>query len=255
MSNSRPKYFSILPKAIEIDLSSSDDDIPDIEPIQPVRRVAFPQRINHSISQRRDETKSDQNQPLNAICQSKNLQSQNFPKKKISNIPKTTNEALQQDAAKLLVDEVAEKNANLKKQKESLMIKIQSLQRSNAKKIEEHRNRLETLAFQTEKLTITLKNEKKARQLELQEKLQQRDLNERYIKINQLQEHYDKTVNSFQLCSDTINQLAKILSYSVISENELDILESTSPLNSPIGHCISDFFDAAKEILIQSQKQ
>lgn len=274
MSRSGFKYFSVLPKAIKLESSSSDDEIPDLSSKNSIKRFVIPKKANNNNSTiENDLLKDDDNlskstevslNNTEVSCDSSindrsshiKLMSRNFSTfspEKVNNLPETTIESLQLDSMKLLVKETADKNNILKKQRDQLLFQLRSIKRDNAKKIEDQRNRLEKMALQTEKVTVSLKSEKKAQEKLFEDKLQQRNLNERYITTNETQDHIKKTIESFKSCSETTMNLANVLVYDVITENDFETLENTSDLNSPIGRCVSDFLSAAKQIIVSKQ--
>lgn len=275
MSRSSFKYFSVLPKAIKLESSSSDDEIPDLASKNSIKRFVIPKKANNSMIQNSFEKDDEQlskstevsfNNNTEVSCESSiesnnrsnhiKLMSRNFSTfspEKVNDLPDTTIESLQLDSMKLLVKETTDKNNILKKQRDQLLFQLRSIKRDNAKKIEDQRNRLEKMALQTEKVTVSLKNEKNAQEKLFEDKLEQRNLNERYITTNETQEHIKKTIESFKSCAEATMNLANVLIYDVITENDFETLESTSSLDSPIGRCVSDFLAAAKQIIISKQ--
>ena len=268
------KPYSVLPKAINIDSSSSDDEIPELKLNNSVRRFAAPKRnvtntTTSIISNSGNNSPiiSNSNSPINTFSFNQNsntevnrskLSSQNFSTFSLDatrNLADTTIESLQQDSMRLLVNEATDKNRILKKQRDQLALELRQIKRENTKKIDEQRNRLEKLAMQLEKVTASCRNQKKQAEQALQEKLRQRNLNERYVAINEKQAHIDKTLQSFRDCSDTIENLSKILVYDVITENDFELLENTSVLDSPIGKCVEEFLAAAKLVIVDNQNK
>ena len=274
MSRTGFKYFSVLPKAIKLESTSSDDEIPDLSAKNSIKRFVIPKKANNSVIDNSIEKDDDQFSKSTEVsfnntevsCESSigsndrtshiKLMAKNFSTfspEKVRDLPDTTIESLQQDSMRLLVKETTDKNMILKKQRDQLLFELRSIKRDNAKKIEDQRNRLEKMALQTEKVTVSLKNEKNAHEKLFEDKLEQRNLNERYIMTNETQEHIKKTIESFQSCAETTMNLANVLVYDVITENDFETLENTSSLDSPIGRCVSDFLSAAKQIIISKQ--
>ncbi|OHT01048.1 hypothetical protein TRFO_07724 [Tritrichomonas foetus] len=266
------KKFSILPKAIKVESSDdSDDEIPDEVINNSMKRFVGPRRTNASTT---ESTIKPQNQSHNSGINSysfnnnsevdystmthSQLMSQNFSSfsvDKVRNLPDTTIESLQQDSMRLLVNEATDKNNILKRQRDQLALELRQIKRESNKKVDEQRNRLEKLAHQLEKVTASCRNQKRQAEKELEMKLEQRNLNERFIAINDKNEYIEKTQASFSACSETVLNLAKILVYDVITENDFDILESTSNLDSPVGQCVKEFLSAAKSVIVKNQTE
>lgn len=279
MSKSSFKYFSVLPKAIKLESTSSDDEIPDLSANNSIKRFVNPKRFNNVNVENSPEKDDDQfskstevsfNNNTEISCESSidpnfsrndrsshiKLMSRNFSTfspEKVHDLPDTTIESLQLDSMKLLVKETGDKNSILKNQRDQLLFQLRSIKRENEKKVEDQRNRLEKIAFQTEKVTVSLKSQVKTAENLFKEKLEQRNLNERYITTNETRDHINNTIESFKSCSETIMNLANVLVYDVITENDFETLENTSSLESPVGQCVSDFLAAAKQIIISKQ--
>lgn len=273
------KKFVVLPAPISLGDSSASDDISDEEVPPPVPQRKFvilgkrnpnqKKTIKHPVKKQEkpkiQEEDSDMLFPEDSSSLSKSnlsshsqLMSQNFSTfepSKYHLIGESTQSALKFDAYRNLVIEADGKNKLLRNTKYEKEQRLRQERERNRKRIMDMRNKTEKNIELNEKSKIIRKNEIRKVKAEINKAMEDRNIDQRYITMNEKTQSIEDLISSFDECKEIIDTLNKIIVYEPLSESDFDVILATRQMNSPLGLSLNNLINAARETLVEKHNQ
>jgi hypothetical protein len=235
---SKIRNFRVLPKAVPLDESSSDNDIPDspAPTVHQVRPPKFLSMVDLNVSSRL---------PTSDI----------YAISKRPPLGDTTIESLHLESQEIALREASEHCAQLKHERDQLTADLRRLKTEHHRQLADFRQRLEKTAGKLEKTAGILRSQVKEESKRLNFARASKELDERFMRIRECGEHIRQTRQSFVDAQESVAALANVLQYYPLAESEFNVISSTGSFESPVGKAVVEFIDAAKKVLVRAQNE
>jgi hypothetical protein len=235
---SKVRNFRVLPKAVPLEESSSDNDVPN-SPAPVARQVRPPKFLS----------------VVDLNVSSRLPTSDIFGISRRAPLGDTTIESLQLESQEIALREASEHCAQLKRERDQLAADLRRLKAEHHRQLTDFRGRLEKTAAKLEKTAGILRSQVREETQRLNFARASQEQDERFVQIREREAHIRKTRQSFVCAQESVAALANVLQYSPLAESEFNVISTIGTFDSPLGRAVAEFIDAAKKVLVRAQDE